>query len=107
MIMARRAIQQEMLINIEKSKEKDNLYKQIESSGISANLKKLLQKVKNFGNYGAHPDFCLFDDEENKLEDDKKFAKLSLIFLDKYFADQYETSALIDSAPKSKHELSK
>lgn len=107
MIMARRAIQQEMLIKIEKSKEKDNLYKQIESTGISANLKKLLQKVKNFGNYGAHPDFCLFDDEENKIEDDKKFAELSLRFLDKYFADQYETSALINSAPKSKHELSK
>lgn len=107
MIMARRAIQQEMLIKIEKSKEKDNLYEQIESTGISANLKKLLQKVKNFGNYGAHPDFCLFDDEKNKIEDDKKIAELSLRFLDKYFADQYETSALIDSAPKSKHELSK
>lgn len=112
MIMARRTIQQEML-KIEKSKEKvnlkekGNLYKQIESTGISANLKKLLQKVKNFGNYGAHPDFCLFDDEENKIEDDKKFAELSLRFLDKYFADQYETSALIESAPKSKHELSK
>lgn len=66
MIMSRRAIQQEM-INIEAKGE--NLYKQIESTGISKNLKTLLHKVKNFGNYGAHPDFCLFDEDGNQIED--------------------------------------
>ena len=66
--MARRAIQQEMQI---KKSEGDNLYKQIESLGISKNLKTLLHKVKNFGNYGAHPDFCLYDENKNKIIDTK------------------------------------
>lgn len=102
MIMARRAIQQEMLI---KENEGDNLYKQIESTGISQPLKTLLHKVKNFGNYGAHPDFLLFDGHGEKIDDKKECAKLSLEFLSKYFSDQYEIGELIKNAPKSKQEL--
>ena len=102
MIMARRAIQQEMQI---KKSEGDNLYKQIESLGISKNLKTLLHKVKNFGNYGAHPDFCLYDENKNKIIDTKEFAELSLEFLDRYFSDEYEIDSLIAKAPKSEKEL--
>lgn len=102
MIMSRRAIQQEM---ISKNAKGENLNKQIESTGISKSLKALLHKVKNFGNYGAHPDFSLFDKDGQKIDDKKGFAKLSLEFLDKYFLDQYETDVLIENAPKSKKEL--
>ena len=102
MIMARRAIQQEMII---KQIKGDNLYEQIESTGISEPLKKLLHKVKNFGNYGAHPDFLLFDGHGEQIDDKKECAELSLEFLNKYFSDQYEIDELIKSAPKSKHEL--
>lgn len=90
MVMTRRAIHQEMDINDIKE---DNLYDKIQSLAISENLKKLLNKVKNFGNSGAHPDFFLYDDSGNKLipqENEREFAKLSLVFLDKYFQDQYE-----------------
>jgi len=45
MMMARRAIQQEMIINEATWK---NLYLQIESTGISKKLKILLHKIKNF-----------------------------------------------------------
>lgn len=104
MVMARRAIQQEV---INKKAAGDNLYKQIEAMGISPKLKTLLQKVKNFGNNGAHPDFCLFDDSGIKVEDKKEFAKLSLEFLDRYFADEYEIDSLVSKAPKSQLELAK
>lgn len=60
MLMARRSIQQEI---IDKKATGTNLYQQIESTGISEKLKALLHKRKNFGNNGAHPDFCLFDEE--------------------------------------------
>ncbi len=102
MMMARRAIQQEMLNNKIKG---NNLYEQIESTGISEKLKSLLHKVKNFGNHGAHPDFCLFDENEKQIVDEKEFAKLSLEFLDRYFADVYEIDLLVEKAPKSKKEL--
>ena len=102
MMMARRAIQQEMISNGAKD---DNLYKQIESTGISKKLKALLHIVKNFGNHGAHPDFCLFDKQGNQIEDKKEFAKLSLGFLDGYFFDQYEIDSLVENAPKSEKEL--
>ncbi len=102
MIMARKVIQQEM---INKGAKGDNLYEEIESIGISPKLKKLLHKIKNFGNNGAHPDFCLFDEKGNKIEDKKEFAKLSLEFLDRYFADEYEIDSLINNAPRSKKEL--
>lgn len=102
MIMSRRAIQQEM---DSKNAEGENLYEKIESMEISKSLKALLHKVKNFGNYGAHPDFSLFDKDGQKIDDKKGFAKLSLEFLDKYFLDQYETDALIENAPKSEKEL--
>lgn len=102
MLMARRAIQQEM---IDKGATGTNLYQQIESTWISHKLKALLQKVKNFWNHGAHPDFCLFDEEWNKIIDKYWFAKLSLEFLDRYFADEYEIDSLVESAPKSQKEL--
>ena len=102
MVMSRRAIQQEM---IPKEAKGDSLYQKIESTGISKNLKKLLQKVKNFGNHGAHPDFCLYDENGELIKDKKKLAKLSLEFLDRYFADAYETASLVQDAPKSKKEL--
>ena len=102
MMMARRAIQQEMIAN---EAEGNNLYQQIESTGISSKLKALLHKIKNFGNSGAHPDFCLFDEDGNQIEDKKEFAKLSLEFLDRYFADEYEIDSLVENAPKSEKEL--
>ena len=102
MLMARRAIQQETIDNKASGK---NLYQQIESTGISKKLKSLLYKVKNFGNNGAHPDFCLFNEEGNQIVDKKSFSKLSLEFLDRYFADEYEIDSLIESAPKSKREI--
>lgn len=103
MIMARRCIQQEMISrNID---QKKNLYDQIESVSTSQNLKQLLQKVKNFGNHGAHPDFCLFNENGEEIENKKEFAKLSLDFLDRFFADEYELKNLIDNAPKSKKEI--
>ena len=105
MIMSRRAIQQEMDSKNAKEEKEKNLYEQIESMEISKSLKALLYKVKNFGNYGAHPDFSLFDKDGQKIDDKKGFAKLSLEFLDKYFLDQYETDALIENAPKSEKEL--
>ena len=102
MLIARRAIQQEM---IDKGATGNNLYQQIESTGISQKLKSLLHKVKNFGNNGAHPDFCLFDEEGNQIVDKKEFSKLSLEFLDRYFADEYEIDSLVKSAPKSQKEI--
>ncbi len=102
MIMARRAIQQEMTVN---KVEGDNLYQQIESMGISERLKTLLHKVKNFGNYGAHPDFSLFDADGERIDNKEQFAELSLEFLDRYFSDRYEINALVESAPKSTQEL--
>lgn len=102
MLMTRRAIQQEMISNRATG---SNLYQQIESTGISTKLKSLLHKVKNFGNHGAHPDFCLFDEDGNEIIDKKSFSKLSLEFLDRYFADEYEIDSLVESAPKSQKEL--
>jgi len=102
MIMARRSIQQEME---NKKATWKNLYEQIESMWISSRLKWLLHKVKNFWNYWAHPDFFLFDNDGNKIEDKKAFAKLSLEFLDRYFSDEYEIDSLINGAPRSKKEM--
>lgn len=104
MMMARRAIQQEM---ISKGAQGANLYQQIESTGISSKLKLLLHKVKNFGNNGAHPDFCLFNGEGEEVVDKKKFAELSLEFLDRYFSDEYEIDNLLKNAPKSENEMKK
>ena len=101
MIMSRLAIQQEMN---SKNAKGEKLYEQIESMGISERLKTLLHRVRIFGNHGAHPDFCLFDKDGQKIDDKKGFAKLSLEFLDKYFSE-YEIDALIENAPKSKKEL--
>ena len=109
MVMSRRAIQQEMIDRkFVTESNKDNLYKQIESSGISDNLKGLLKQIKNFGNFGAHPDFCLYYKEGKPIEDKdkKKYAELSLKFLDMYLSDQ-EAASLVAEAPKSKKELGK
>lgn len=102
MLLSRRAIQQEMN---SKNAKGEKLYEQIESMGISERLKTLLHRVRIFGNHGAHPDFCLFDKDGQKIDDKEGFAKLSLDFLDKYFSNQYEIDALIENAPKSKKEL--
>lgn len=102
MLLTRRAIQQEMN---SKNAKGEKLYEQIESMGISERLKTLLHRVRIFGNHGAHPDFCLFDKDGQKIDDKEGFAKLSLDFLDKYFSNQYEIDALIENAPKSKKEL--
>lgn len=106
MVMARRAIHQE--VESKESKGK-NLYEKINSLITSEKLKLLLNKVKNFGNSGAHPDFFLFDESGKQLiseENEKQFSKLALIFLDKYFQDQYELDDLIASAPDSGEEIS-
>lgn len=105
MVIARRAIHQEMIKRGLDQEHPRDLYKQIENSGISEKLKALLQKVKNFGNNGAHPDFCLFDINGDQIDDPRKFAELSLVFLDKYFLDEYETEDLIAQAPSSEKEL--
>ena len=105
MVIARRAIHQEMIKRGLEKKYPNNLYQQLENAGISEKLKELLQKVKNFGNNGAHPDFCLYDEQGNKIENTQKFAELSLNFLDKYFLDEYETDSMIASAPLSKKEV--
>jgi hypothetical protein len=105
MVIARRAIHQEMIKRELEKKYPNSLYQQLENAGISEKLKELLQKVKNFGNNGAHPDFCLYDEQGNKLEDVQQFAELSLNFLDKYFSDEYETDSMIASAPLSAKEI--
>ena len=107
MVLARRAIHQEI---DERNIKKGNLYEKIYSLDISNNLKRLLDKVKNFGNMGAHPDFFLYDDKGEQLisqNNEKVFAKLSLVFLDKYFQDQYEMEDLITTAPRSDIEIKK
>jgi hypothetical protein len=104
MVMSRRAIHQEVE---SKNAKGETLYERINSLVTSENLKRLLNKVKNFGNSGAHPDFFLYDENGNQLipeENEKDFAKLALIFLDKYFQDQYEMEDLIASAPNSEIE---
>ncbi|MDA3815335.1 MAG: DUF4145 domain-containing protein [Patescibacteria group bacterium] len=101
MVMSRRSIQQEIEGKEAKGK---NLYEKINSLVTSENLKKLLNKIKNFGNSGAHPDFFLYGEEGEQLisvENEKDFAKLALTFLDKYFQDQYEMQDLIANAPNS------
>ena len=72
---------------------------------FSKKLKALLHKIKNFGNHWAHPDFCLYDEDWLEIRDKKEFARLSLEFLDRYFADEYEIDSLVENAPKSKKEL--
>lgn len=103
MIMSRRAIQQEVLD--QGADKDDNLYNQIESTGISPKLKTLLYKVKNFGNHGAHPDFYLYDGDGKQISDERGFAELSLEFLDRYFSDEYEVDDLVKNAPKSRKEI--
>ena len=102
MLLARRAVQQEMF---SRGAASGNLYEQIESTGISDNLKKLLHTVKNFGNYGAHPDFGLYDQQSQPIQDREGAAKLCLEFLDRYFLDQYGIDPLLNRAPKTKKEL--
>lgn len=52
-------------------------------------------------------DRSLFDGGGNEIKDKKEFAKLSLEFLDRYFADEYEIDSLVENAPKSQKELGK
>ena len=103
MIMCRRAVQQE--VTNEKAKG-ENLYKQIESLGISDNLKILLQGVRIFGNSGAHPDPYgpVLLDKEIPIKEKQDCAKLSLEFLDLYLRDQ-RGAFLAKKVHKSKKEL--
>ena len=102
MVMSRRTMEREVIY---KEGKGQNLYEKIESLGISTNLKTLLQKVKNFGNHGAHPGYLLYDKDEKPIENKKEFAELALEFLDRYFQDQ-ESAFLADKAPKSEKERS-
>ncbi|MGI9256301.1 MAG: DUF4145 domain-containing protein [Salinispira sp.] len=103
MIMARRTIQQEMS---HRKATGDNLYKQIQNSNLSQQQKKILDRVKNFGNHGAHSDFCLYDDNGDPFEDQKTVAELSLKFLEIYFKIVYEIDALLEVAPDKSQKLS-
>ena len=67
----------------------------------------MLHKVKNFGNYSIHPDFCLHDEKGNEITNIKEFAKLNLEFLGRYLVDEYERDSLTAKAPKSDKELEK
>lgn len=57
MVIARRAIYQEIIKRGIDRKYPNNLFQQLENSGTSDKLKELLKKVKNFGNNGAYPVF--------------------------------------------------
>ena len=96
MMLARRAIQQEMDSLGYTGK---NLYKQIEGSGISDNLKSLLQKVKTSETTEHIQTSCLYDENKKELTDIQEFARLSLEFIDRYFADAYEIKSLVAAAP--------
>ena len=106
MIMSRRAIQQEVFTESNKNQD---LWEQIKSMDISQNLKDMLQKVRIFGNYGAHPDFCLYDKDGAPIKEDskKEVAAATLYFLDHYLMDKYEIPKRIFDQPKSQKELSK
>ncbi len=76
MIMARRAIEQDLIEQDledkeeekmeDQKKDKNRLINLIKSKGLSPNLKELLDKVRIFGNSGAHPDFVLVDKKGKK-----------------------------------------
>lgn len=103
MVTTRRAIQQEMF---DKGiDEGGNLYKQIKKTGVSEKFKKLLYKVKDYGNHGAHPESDLFNEDGTEIKSKKRIAALSLEFLDRYLMDAYEIDELLDNAPKTRREL--
>ena len=103
MIMSRRTLQQEVLVGEDKS-QNGNLMNQIESMEISKNHKEMFHRVRIFGNSGAHPDFCLYDESGDLInkEDKKEIAKTALHFLDHYFVDKYEIPKNIGKCPKGK-----
>ena len=105
MIMSRRAIQQDVSTE---SNKNENLQKQIESMDISQSFKDMLDKVRIFGNHGAHPDFCLYDKDGAPIKEDskKEVAAAALKLLDHYFMHKYEMPKSISDQPKSQKELS-
>lgn len=79
-IMCRRVIQQSCL---DKGARKSNLYEQIEELTIDESLKKLAQKLRFWGNKGAHPDILL----DEKIEE--KDAKVAIDFTEKFLQYVY------------------
>jgi len=79
-IMCRRVIQQTCL---DKGAKKTNLFDQIEELNIDENLKKLAQKLRFWGNKGAHPDILLGE----KIEE--KDAKVAIDFTEKFLQYVY------------------
>ena len=106
MIMSRRAIQQDVSTE---SNKNENLWEQIKSTDISQSFKDMLDKVRVFGNHGAHPDFCFYDKDETPIKEDskKEVAATTLYFLDHYFMHKYEMPKRISEQPKSQKKLSK
>ena len=90
MIMSRRTIQQELNGTSENSKKP--LAEQINLENIPEETKNLFHQVRIFGNYGAHPDFCLYDKEGNLIskDEEQKIAIDALFVLDLYFTCKYE-----------------
>ena len=90
MIMSRRTIQQKLNGTSENSKEP--LAEQIKSADIPEETKNLFHQVRIFGNYGAHPDFCLYDEEGNLIskDEEQEIAIDALSVLDLYFTCKYE-----------------
>ncbi len=78
-----------------------DLYDQIQSLGISDNLKLLLQKIRIFWNSWAHPNYVLEDNNWNIIVDYKEVASLWLHFMDMYFYDKYSVSNLISKFSKT------
>ena len=79
-IMCRRVIQQSCQ---DKGAKKTNLFEQIEELTIDENLKKLAQKIRFWGNKGAHPDILL---GEKVVEKD---AKIAIDFIEKFLQYVY------------------
>ena len=79
-IMCRRVIQQGCQ---DKGAKKTNLFEQIEELTIDENLKKLAQKIRLWGNMGAHPDILLGE------KVDEKDAKIAIDFVEKFLQYVY------------------
>ena len=95
MVMSRKAVECE--VNHRKAEGK-NLFRKIESLGISFDEKELLQKIKNVGNHGAHSERHLLDKEGVPIEDEEYLAELSLILLDLYLR-HYEVAFFAKNGP--------
>jgi len=90
MIMSRRTIEQQLLKGSENLKS--GLGKRIDIANISDQLRKMFNIIRKYGNHGAHPDNRLYDENGQPIDRNKQkeIAKISLLFLDHFFSDQYE-----------------